>query len=93
MPNLPPTVPKKPCGCRSRKPDPRPSAAARGYDANHRRLRLIVLKEQPICAICKTAFSTEMDHIDGNVNNLERSNLQGLCKSCHSKKTASQRSN
>ncbi len=70
----------------------RPSPAVRGYGRNHQRLRLIVMAEQPLCLTCQAAgrieLGTEMDHIDGNVNNLSRDNLQMLCKGCHSHKTA-----
>ena len=69
----------------------RGTSKERGYGANHRKLRKIVLAEEPLCRHCKQEGrlvpATEMDHIDGNVYNLERDNLQGLCKSCHSKKT------
>ena len=69
----------------------RGTAHERGYDANHRRLRKIVLAEEPLCRHCLekgiTTASNEMDHIDGNSRNLKRSNLQGLCKPCHSRKT------
>ena len=33
----------------------------------------------------------EVDHIDGNPENNREDNLQGLCKSCHSRKTAQER--
>lgn len=36
----------------------------------------------------KTA--TQVDHIDGDATNNARTNLQGLCPNCHSKKTASE---
>ena len=66
----------------------RETAVQRGYDTRHRKLRKIVLAEQPICQICKREPATEMDHIDGNPRNVAMENLQGLCKSCHSTKTA-----
>ena len=69
----------------------RGTAKERGYNARHRKLRKIVLSEEPLCRYCKEkgklTQATEMDHIDGNPYNLERENLQSLCKSCHSKKT------
>lgn len=68
----------------------RGSSAARGYGRRHRRLRALVLTEQPICAMCARAWSTDLDHIDGDNRNTARENLQGLCKSCHGKKTRRQ---
>lgn len=67
----------------------RGTAAQRGYGAVWRRLRLMVLHEEPLCRMC-SAPSQEVDHIQplsrGGTN--ERENLQGLCRSCHSRKTA-----
>ena len=72
----------------------RGSAHQRGYGVNHQRLRGMVLREEPLCRHCKQQGrltpATEMDHIDGNQWNLDRDNLQGLCKSCHSKKTVAE---
>lgn len=81
--------------------DERGSAASRGYGARHRRLRKMVLSEEPLCrdiygehaAAGRVELSTDMDHIiplsRGGTN--RRSNLQGLCHSCHSRKTAMER--
>lgn len=88
MGELPRNVPRPPCKCR--RPENRPSASARGYGVQHRQLRLIILGQEPVCRMCKKAFATDLDHIDGDVNNLARDNLQPLCHSCHSKKTARQ---
>ena len=78
----------------------RGTAAQRGYGANWQRLRKMVLSRDPTC---KDPFSshhyyghviasTEVDHIaplrEGGTNEMD--NLQGLCKSCHSRKTATQ---
>ena len=56
-----------------------------------RTLRSVVLAQEPICKVCGKEFSTEVDHILPRVTYahlaLERSNCQGLCRSCHSKKT------
>jgi 5-methylcytosine-specific restriction protein A len=74
----------------------RGTSTQRGYGANHRKLRKIVLDEEPLCRHCKAKGiikpSKEMDHIDGDQFNLARDNLQGLCKSCHSKKTVRKQS-
>ncbi|MDP6619089.1 MAG: HNH endonuclease signature motif containing protein [Nitrospinota bacterium] len=50
----------------------------------------MVLAREPICRICKRAPSSEPDHMIprrlGGEDTDE--NLQALCKSCHSRKTA-----
>jgi 5-methylcytosine-specific restriction protein A len=55
------------------------------------RLRYAVLQRDPICVICRTVPSSEADHKiprrQGGLDTLE--NLQGACKPCHSRKTAS----
>lgn len=73
----------------------RGSAAQRGYDANWRRLRRMMLNEQPLCADPfkvhgdAVVLATEVDHIiprrRGGPDT--PANLQCLCKSCHSRKT------
>lgn len=75
--------------------DLRPSAARRGYDAAWRRLRAIVLSDEPLCRSCSLAGlvteATQVDHIkpisEGG-GRLDRSNLQPLCDLCHGAKTA-----
>ena len=56
-----------------------------------RRLRALVLTEQPLCAHCldEGSFSpaTDVDHVDNDPANNARSNLVGLCHRCHSRKT------
>jgi 5-methylcytosine-specific restriction enzyme A len=75
--------------------DRRQSSARRGYDNRWRKLRLIVLAEQPVCADPynrhrgQVVPSLHVDHItpkrEGGRDT--RENLQGLCASCHSYKT------
>lgn len=59
-----------------------------------RRLREMVLREKPLCADClkenRIKEASVVDHIDGDATNNNRKNLQSLCASCHSKKTASE---
>lgn len=54
-------------------------------------LRLSVLHDDPICTDCRAQASTEVDHKTPHrgVYALfwERSNLQGMCKACHGRKT------
>ncbi len=70
----------------------RESAARRGYDRTWQRLRLLVLRGEPLCRQCGKAAS-QVDHITpirkGGAR-LDPVNLQPLCHSCHSRKTASE---
>lgn len=79
MPNLPPPCPND--GPR-RKRDTRPSSAARGYGAAHRRRRAYMIQRQPICPCGQ--WSTDMHHADGNNQNNDEANLVMLCHACHS---------
>lgn len=71
----------------------RVSSSARGYNHNWRKLRLMVLREEPLCRTCSeaglTVAATDVDHTialrKGGTN--ERSNLVPMCHSCHSIKT------
>ena len=69
----------------------RGKTAERGYGANHRKLRKLVMAEQPLCPMCEAhgilQAGEELDHIDGNPFNLERDNLQALCGYHHKVKT------
>ncbi len=67
----------------------RPSAAAQGYGHRWRKLRLMILREQPICAACHRAAATDVDHKIAKAKGGDdsRDNLVGLCHSCHSIKT------
>jgi 5-methylcytosine-specific restriction protein A len=74
----------------------RPSPSAQGYDARWRQIRLIHLRTHPLCVACSrqglTVAATEVDHIlplaQGGTHAAD--NLQSLCKSCHSRKTATE---
>ena len=73
----------------------RGTATARGYDAHWRRLRHLVLLDEPLCASClsrgRYTPANEVDHIVpiavAPARRLDRTNLQALCKTCHSRKT------
>lgn len=61
--------------------------------ARWRKIRAIVLAEEPLCRACRRAASREVDHIVPVANGgamWDRANLQALCKSDHSRKTASE---
>lgn len=70
--------------------DRRGTSAQRGYGATWRKLRLLILHRDPLCKACGAAASAEVDHVVpkrlGGTDAEE--NLQGLCKPCHSVKTA-----
>ena len=71
----------------------RGTAAQRGYDRRWQRLRLLHLRAHPLCAECLRSGlvtqANEVDHIlpkrlGGDDSD---TNLQSLCKPCHSRKT------
>ena len=68
----------------------------RGYTKRWRRAALRYLRHHPTCALIGTSIkctglATEVDHIQPHGGDLrlfwDRRNWQGLCKSCHSRKT------
>ncbi|MEN9760117.1 MAG: hypothetical protein RL676_1268 [Pseudomonadota bacterium] len=77
--------------------------ARRGFDAevgfyqsrDWRTLRSAVLREHPLCVVCKAkdrlVAAAVVDHVvplkDGGAR-FDRANLQPLCVSCHNRKTA-----
>jgi len=60
----------------------------RAYGASWRKLRAAVLRDEPSCRQCGDP-STDIDHIVPlrRGGSHSRENLQGLCHSCHSRKT------
>lgn len=103
MPSLParlcreqPCANREPCPKhpREERRDPR-SSSARGYGAEHRRLRRQVLREEPWCpgfppGVHGTAHvpTTVMDHIVSmrRGGTTSRGNTRGLCASCNRRK-------
>jgi 5-methylcytosine-specific restriction enzyme A len=69
----------------------KPSASARGYDAQWRNARDQFLREHPTCASCGWP-SIVVDHIAPHKGDQSlfwnRRNWQALCKPCHDRKTA-----
>lgn len=57
----------------------------RGWDRTRRR----VLRRDPVCRACRTAPSTEVDHVvpEHLGGGHDEDNLQGLCADCHQRKT------
>jgi 5-methylcytosine-specific restriction protein A len=78
----------------------RPSAAMRGYGRPWQKMREVHLRMHPLCADIygdhgvRVAPAVELDHIVPHKGDMEKfwdpANLQGLCKECHSKKTATE---
>lgn len=70
----------------------RGTASERGYGYRWGKLRLMVLRAQPACAVCGQP-ATDVDHITpksrGGTDNLD--NLQSLCHACHTRKTMRER--
>ena len=64
----------------------------RNYDRRWKKLRKVVLARDPICQVCGEAAATQVDHIiprrpDQHAADVMEEELQGLCASCHSRKT------
>jgi len=66
----------------------RPSPHRRGYGRAWEKIRLAILREEPLCRGCQGP-ATCVDHIQplkqGGTNH--KTNLQPLCVSCHNSKT------
>lgn len=91
MPRKPLSHAQRQAAARPRPPDDRPSAAARGYGHRWRKVRRMKLNADPMCQWpgCDQAAS-DVDHIKTKASGGDDSdaNLQSLCKSHHSTKTA-----
>lgn len=82
----------------SHAPEERESAHRRGYTKRWQKVRLAWLEDHPLCAECLrkglTVVATEADHIEphrGDMAAFWSGELQGLCHTCHSRKTARER--
>jgi len=94
MPDKPKTFNPRP---HARPRERRQNACARGYDRKWQALRLAFLQANPLCAACwqagRVVAAEEVDHVTPfrgphDPLRLDGSNLQALCKACHSAKTA-----
>ncbi len=94
MPHKPPTFRMRPRP--PRPPDKRPTANQRGYDGHWRKVRALVLSEEPLCRPCgqagRTTEATCVDHATplSKGGTHHRKNLVPMCQSCHSAKTATE---
>ena len=76
----------------------RPSSHKRGYTRAWLKYRLAYLMRYPLCVHCerdgKVTPAEELDHKDPHRGDMDLfwdpDNHQGLCKSCHSRKTATE---
>lgn len=59
----------------------------RGYGGRWQKIRKRVLADEPFCRECskqgRITGADTVHHIDGDVWNVKRENLEPLCKSCH----------
>lgn len=65
----------------------RGNSAERGYGHEHRKRRKEYLQRHKLCADCKRRRATHLDEIIAGLGHVT-GNIQGLCGSCHSRKTA-----
>lgn len=64
------------------------------HRAHWKNLRKLVLSRDPVCRVCQRNAATIADHIIPHKGQwalfTDMANLQGICKPCHDKKTATE---
>jgi len=64
------------------------------HRAHWKNLRKLILSRDPVCVICNRNAATDVDHIIPHKGKWELfsapENLQGLCSTCHSRKTTTE---
>ena len=81
----------QPCAAHSRRPwAGRGSARARGYNAEHDRIRRELINGVTLCGYCKKRIAMALDHRVplSQGGRSERSNYVPACGRCHNEKTA-----
>lgn len=76
----------------------RDSSTKRGYGKRWQKARASYLARHPLCKHCEragiTCAAVELDHVIPHRGDMklfwDNKNWQGLCKSCHSRKTATE---
>ena len=74
---------------------PRNQRKKQWYNRRWEKARMLFLRDHPLCVHCEGVTpATEVDHIIPHRGDMElfwdQSQWQALCKSCHSRKTASE---
>ena len=76
---------------RPRDADSKRRRALRTSDRRFRWMRLAFLRLHPMCALCRTAPATDLDHIQPHRDDprlfWDQSNWQALCGVCHGRKS------
>ncbi len=87
------------CGPKKRAPEQRKNFRERGYGTDWDKARAVFISYQPLCAECKrnglVVAGYAVDHIIPHRGDMEifwdQDNWQTLCRSCHARKSASER--
>lgn len=90
-----PNKPQRYKATKTRPPEDRPSASARGYDDRWRKASRRFLNGHPVCVRCeqqgRLTGATVVDHVVPHKGDRDlfwdESNWQSLCAKCHNSKT------
>lgn len=90
--------PAAPSTTKHQPPEQRGNSTERGYGYRWQQTRAGYLRKHPLCAHCardgRVEPATDVDHIVPHRGDQalfwDRSNWQGLCHACHSRKTAAE---